>query len=135
MSFEYFIDNNKIITNCGYGNKISRKEGAIRRLTSAQSTLCLNDSPVVHFKDNLFNDIFGTAITTSFQGFIGSDENNFTTTLGREGSDYKVNPIDFENFKIDKKNSNLFGEDIEKLLMKIKKIKIRIVSDFISILG
>jgi aspartate kinase len=22
------------------------------------------------------------------QGFLGSDENNFTTTLGREGSDY-----------------------------------------------
>ena len=24
------------------------------------------------------------------QGFIGSDENNFTTTLGREGSDYSA---------------------------------------------
>ena len=27
------------------------------------------------------------------QGFIGSDENNFTTTLGREGSDYTAGII------------------------------------------
>jgi aspartate kinase len=24
----------------------------------------------------------------NIKGFLGSDENNFTTTLGREGSDY-----------------------------------------------
>ena len=47
LSFEYFVDNKKIITNCGFGNKITKKAELISRLTSAQSTLCLNDSSVV----------------------------------------------------------------------------------------
>jgi aspartate kinase len=29
------------------------------------------------------------------QGFLGSDENNFTTTLGREGSDYTAAILPF----------------------------------------
>ena len=45
---------------------------------------------------NINWDITQTLITTNFntsilnitQGFLGSDDNNFTTTLGREGSDY-----------------------------------------------
>ena len=43
LSFEYFNENNKIITNCGYGRKISNKIRLISKLTSAQSTLCLNN--------------------------------------------------------------------------------------------
>jgi len=31
---------------------------------------------------------FNTTVLNITQGFLGSDENNFTTTLGREGSDY-----------------------------------------------
>ena len=52
LSFEYFIDNNKIITNCGFGNKISKKAELISRLTSAHSTLCLNESSAVRFEKN-----------------------------------------------------------------------------------
>ena len=36
----------------------------------------------------LISSKFNTAILNITQGFLGSDENNFTTTLGREGSDY-----------------------------------------------
>ena len=115
LSFEYFIDNNKIITNCGYGNKISRKAELISRLTSAQSTLCLNDSPVVKFeRNNLFNDIFGTAITTSFKVFDLNvdDENNFTTVSAKHNAyEDNFNYLHQRTIKIDKKNSNLFGED------------------------
>lgn len=35
------------------------------------------------------NQLQGTILKVT-QGFIGSDENNFTTTLGREGSDYSA---------------------------------------------
>ncbi|MEP5339091.1 MAG: aspartate kinase [Algibacter sp.] len=34
------------------------------------------------------NQTFNTSILNITQGFLGSDSNNFTTTLGREGSDY-----------------------------------------------
>ena len=67
LSFEYFSDNNKIITNCGYGRKISKKIRLISKLTSAQSTLCLNDSSVVKFKkNNLINKAYGSTIDESF---------------------------------------------------------------------
>jgi len=37
---------------------------------------------------NLINTHFNTSTLNITQGFLGSDLNNFTTTLGREGSDY-----------------------------------------------
>ena len=68
LSFEYFSDNNKIITNCGYGRKISKKIRLISKLTSAQSTLCLNDVSVVKFKkNNLINKAYGSTIDESFK--------------------------------------------------------------------
>ncbi len=36
----------------------------------------------------LISSQFNTSILNITQGFLGSDKNNFTTTLGREGSDY-----------------------------------------------
>ena len=115
LSFEYFIDNNKIITNCGFGNKISKKAELISRLTSAQSTLCLNDSSVVKFeRNNLINDVFGATITSTFKVFDFSVDNtaNFMTLSAKHNSyENNFNYIHQRIIKIDKKNSNLFGED------------------------
>lgn len=36
----------------------------------------------------LISSTFNTSVLNITQGFLGSDSNNFTTTLGREGSDY-----------------------------------------------
>ncbi|MDG1729634.1 MAG: aspartate kinase [Algibacter sp.] len=37
---------------------------------------------------DLISSKFNTSVLNITQGFLGSDKNNFTTTLGREGSDY-----------------------------------------------
>lgn len=37
---------------------------------------------------NLISSKFNKSVLNITQGFLGSDDNNFTTTLGREGSDY-----------------------------------------------
>ena len=115
LSFEYFVDNNKIITNCGYGNKISKKAALISRLTSAQSTLCLNDSSVAKFeKNNLINNTFGTAITSSFKVFdLSFDEDvNFISVSAKHNAyENNFNYLHKRLIKIDKKNGNLFGED------------------------
>jgi len=115
LSFEYFIDNNKIITNCGFGNKISKKAGLISRLTSAQSTLCLNDSCVVKFeRNNLVNNALGAAITSTFKVFdLNIDDTANFITLSAKHNAYKnnFNYIHQRKIKIDKKNNNLFGED------------------------
>ncbi|WP_445956626.1 aspartate kinase [Yeosuana sp.] len=44
----------------------------------------------VNWKDtqNLISTKFNAKVLNITQGFLGSDTNNFTTTLGREGSDY-----------------------------------------------
>ena len=115
LSFEYFVDNSKIITNCGFGCKISRIAELISRLTSAQSTLCLNDSSVVKFeKNNLIKDTFGTAITSTFKVFDFNidDVPNFITLSAKHNAyENNFNYIHQRIIKIDKKNSNLFGED------------------------
>ena len=38
LSFEYYMNGEKIITNCGFGCNISNKAELLSRLTSAQST-------------------------------------------------------------------------------------------------
>jgi len=115
LSFEYFIDNNKIITNCGFGNKISKKAELISRLTSAQSTLCLNDSSVVKFeRSSLINDAFGATITSTFKvfDFDIDDAANFMTLSAKHNAyENNFNYIHQRIIKIDKKNSNLSGED------------------------
>jgi uncharacterized heparinase superfamily protein len=115
LSFEYFIDNNKIITNCGFGNKISKKAELISRLTSAQSTLCINDTSVVKFeRSNLINEAFGAAITSTFKvfDFNVDDTTNFTTLSAKHNAyENNFNYIHQRIIKIDKKNNNLFGED------------------------
>ena len=115
LSFEYFIDNHKIITNCGFGNKISKKAELISRLTSAQSTLCLNDSSVVKFERNsLVNQAFGTSITNSFKVSdlsIDDGKNYLTLEAQHDAYENNFNYIHRRIIKIDKKNSNLLGED------------------------
>ena len=60
LSFEYFSDNQKIITNGGFGVNISGKARLLSRLTSSQSTLCINDTSIVRFeKSNIMNKAYG----------------------------------------------------------------------------
>jgi uncharacterized heparinase superfamily protein len=115
LSFEYFIDNHKIITNCGFGNKISKKAELISRFTSAQSTLCLNDTSVIKFeKNSLINNIFGTSTISSFKVFdFNFSENINSTSVSAKHDAYKnnFNYLCKRVIKINKKSGNLWGED------------------------
>ena len=115
LSFEYFVDNKKIITNCGFGNKISQKAELISRLTSAQSTLCLNDSSVVKFEKNtLIQNTFGTTITSSFKVFdiVNSEDTNFVyASATHDAYKYNFSYLHKRSVKIMKKNSDLYGQD------------------------
>ena len=87
----------------------------LSRLTSAQSTLCLNDTSVVKFeRNNLINDAFGAAITTSFKvSDLNIDDNEDYLALSAEHNAYENN-FNYKHkriIRIDKKKSNLFGED------------------------
>ena len=68
LSFEYYQDGTKIITNCGFGKKISRKAELISRLTASQSTLTINDTSITKFERNkLINRVFGNSIKNTFK--------------------------------------------------------------------
>ncbi len=62
------MDGEKIITNCGFGSNISSKAELLSRLTSAQSTLTLDDTSVTKFERNkLINRVFGNSIKNTFK--------------------------------------------------------------------
>ena len=115
LSFEYFIDNHKIITNCGFGNKISKKAELISRFTSAQSTLCLNDTSVIKFeKNSLINNIFGTSTISSFKVFdfnFSEDINSTSVSAKHDAYKNNFNYLCKRVIKINKKSGNLWGED------------------------
>ncbi len=123
LSFEYFSETNKIITNCGYGRKISNKTQLISKFTSAQSTLCLNDTSVVKFKkNNLINKAYGATISNSFKIFdINREENKTDTSIAATHNAYldKFGYLHKRSIKILKKNSHLIGKDT---LLKKKNI-------------
>ena len=70
LSFEYFYDDHKIITNSGFGVNISNKARLLSRFTSSQSALCLNDTSIVGFeKSNVMNNAYGFLIKRDFNFF------------------------------------------------------------------
>ena len=115
LSFEYLNDGEKIITNCGYGDQISKKIETISRLTSAQSTLCINDTSVVNFEKNLIiKDAFGNSIKTSFKTFDvnkHNDDNYLSISGSHNAYESKFGYIHNRLIKINKKNNDLSGED------------------------
>ena len=112
LSFEFFNGNNKIITNCGYGRQISKKTKLISKFTSAQSTLCLDDTSVVKFQRNsLINRNFGSAIGNRFKIFdIVKEENKNNISLSAIHNAY-INKYGY----LHKREINVFKKD-EKII-------------------
>ena len=76
LSFEYFLDGTKIITNSGFGSHISKKAELLSRLTACQSTLTINETSITNFEKNeIINEIFGNSIQNSFKSFDVTSKN------------------------------------------------------------
>ena len=115
LSFEYFSEGEKIITNCGYGRKISKKTRLLSKFTSAQSTLCLNDTSVVKFKKNsLINKAYGSTIDNSFKIFDvnrNEDKNNINVSATHNAYLNKFGYLHKRKIQILKKNNEIIGND------------------------
>ena len=115
MSFEYYLDGNKIITNCGFGSNISTKAELLSRLTSAQSTLTLNDTSVTKFERNrLINKIFGNSIKNTFKVSdinFKENENLIEAIASHNGYEKNFGCIYKRKISIDKSTKNLVGRD------------------------
>ncbi len=115
LSFEYYLDGNKIITNCGFGTNISFKAELLSRLTSAQSSLSINDTSVAKFERNkLINKVFGHSIIKSFKTFdISHEENtNFISITGsHNGYEDNFNCIHKRKLILNKNSNQIIGND------------------------
>ena len=115
LSFEFYLDGKKIITNCGFGSNISAKAELLSRLTSAQSTLTLNDTSVTKFERNkIINKIFGNSIKDSFKVSnidIIDDADRTKMIASHNGYEKKFGCIHKRQVTIDKKTQDLIGRD------------------------
>ncbi len=115
LSFEYSNDSDKIITNCGYGRKISKKIQLISKFTSAQSTLCMDNTSVVKFKRNsVINKAYGPTINNSFKIFDvdrAEDKTNVTISATHNAYLDKFGYLHKRTIKFFKKNNDIIGND------------------------
>ena len=115
LSFEYFIDDIKIISNSGFGSSISKKAETLSRLTACQSTLTLNDTSVTKFEQNeLVKKVFGNSIKNDFKSFDLNTKNE-SELLGcsatNNGYEKSFGCTHKREIYIDKENNYLKGID------------------------
>ncbi len=115
LSFEYYLDGRKIITNCGFGFNISSKAELLSRLTSAQSTLTLNDTSVTKFeRSKLINEIFGNSIKNTFKIsdlYFKENIDQVNSIASHNGYEKNFGCIFKRKISIDKSTNNLSGYD------------------------
>ena len=115
LSFEYFLDGIKIITNSGFGSLISKRAEALSRLTACQSTLSINETSVTKFeKSEMINKVFGSSIEDTFKSFefFTKDENEIIgCSSSNNGYEKKFGCTHKREIYIDKVNSYLKGVD------------------------
>ena len=115
LSFEYFLDGIKIITNSGFGNNISRKAELLSRLTACQSTLTINDTSITKFEKNeAISKIFGKSIKNSFKSFdiSSKNENGILGCLAsNNGYEKEFSCTHKREIYLDKENNYIYGID------------------------
>ena len=132
LSFEYYLDDIKIITNCGFGNNISTKAELISRLTASQSTLTINDTSITKFeRSKLINRVFGNSIKNSFKTkelHVQNDKNLFGCTISHNGYENNFGCIHKREIYLNHNDNMLSG--VDHILKKSDGIPIRYVFRF-----
>ena len=115
LSFEYFLDGIKIITNSGFGNHISKKAELLSRLTACQSTLTINDTSITKFeKSDMIRKVFGNSVQDGFKSFDVSLKNNddfIGCSASNNGYEKKFGCTHKREIFLDKKNNFIKGTD------------------------
>ena len=115
LSFEYFLDGTKIITNSGFGSHISKKAELLSRLTACQSTLTINETSITNFEKNeIIKEIFGNSIQNSFRSFdvTSKNEEDFIgCSASNNGYEKKFGCTHKREIYLNKKENYLKGVD------------------------
>ena len=115
LSFEYFLDGIKIITNSGFGSNISKKAELLSRLTACQSTLTINETSITKFEKNkIISKIFGNSIQDTFKSFDFSSKNEnhlLGCSASNNGYEKKFGCTHKREIYLDKEDNYLKGTD------------------------
>ena len=115
LSFEYFLDGKKVITNSGFGSLISKKAELLSRLTACQSTLTINDTSITKFERNeMISNIFGNSIQDDFKCFditLKNEVNLVGCSASNNGYEKKFGCSHKREIYLDKENNYLRGID------------------------
>ena len=115
LSFEYFLDGIKIITNSGFGSLISKKAELLSRLTACQSTLTINDTSITKFEKNeMISKIFVNSIQDIFKSFNIYKKNEghlIGCSASNNGYVKKFGCSHKREIYLDKENNYLKGTD------------------------
>jgi uncharacterized heparinase superfamily protein len=132
LSFEYFLDGIKIISNSGFGNNISNKAELLSRLTACQTTLTLNDTSITQFeRSKLVNKIFGNSIKNTFKTYdinIFKEKDSTGCSASHNGYENNFDCTHRREITYDKINGYLKGTD--HIFKKKDGIPIRYVFRF-----
>jgi uncharacterized heparinase superfamily protein len=132
LSFEYFLDGEKIICNSGFGGNISSKAELLSKLTACQTTLTLNETSVTKFERNkLVNKVFGNSIKNTFKTYdinIFKDNSLFGCSASHNGYEKNFGCTHKREIFFDKENNYLKG--IDHIFKKKDGIPIRYVFRF-----
>ena len=132
LSFEYYLDGTKIISNSGFGNNISTKAELISRLTASQSTMTINDTSITKFeRSRLINRVFGNSIKNTFkiqELEIKDDKSLIGCSVSHNGYEKNFSCTHKREIYLDHESNYLKGED--HILKKSDGIPIRYVFRF-----
>ena len=132
LSFEYYLDGIKIISNSGFGNNISAKAELISRLTASQSTLTINDTSITKFeRSKLINRVFGNSIKSTFkiqELEFKNDESYIGCLVSHNGYEKNFSCNHKREIYLDHKNNYLRG--VDHILKKSDGIPIRYIFRF-----
>ncbi len=132
LSFEYYLDGIKIISNSGFGNNISTKAELISKLTASQSTLTINDTSITKFeRSKLINRVFGNSIKNTFkiqELEFKNDGNNIGCLVSHNGYEKNFSCTHKREIYLDHKNNYLRG--VDHILKKSDGIPIRYIFRF-----
>ena len=128
LSFEYFFEGEKIITNCGYGSKISKKAEKLSRLSSAQSTITLNNESVIK-KDEIFN--YKNSFKIYDTEFI-NDDTKMICIASHDAYYKKFGCKIRRQIELNKKDGNVYGSDEFIFDRTSENIFLRYTFSFIS---